>query len=65
MDGVNQWDEKGVRHGVWANYNANGLLCWRAEFNHGKYHGRCEIYDEQGIVVYRVVYENGKIVTPS
>jgi antitoxin component YwqK of YwqJK toxin-antitoxin module len=53
---INQYNEKGNRHGYWEIYWPNGTVCFKGSYNNGIKIGYCEIYWENGELRQQIFY---------
>jgi len=55
---VNQFDEKGQKHGIWETYREEGQLWYRVNCIHGKKEGLAETFYRNGQICVREYYVN-------
>ena len=58
---MNEYNDKGERHGPWEVYHDNGNLWYKKNYVNGKEHGLCELYHSNGNPMYKKNYVNGKL----
>ena len=56
---MNEFNDKGERHGLWENYLPNGQLSFRTEYFNDKRHGFYEEYSEDKLR-WKGEYQNGE-----
>ena len=56
---MNEFNDKGERHGPWEEYSVNGTLFYRENYINGKKHGLCECYYSNGNLMDKENYING------
>lgn len=57
---MNEYNDKGERHGPWVFY-LNGKLGYKTNYVNGKRHGLCEDYYYNGNLSFKGNYINGKM----
>ena len=58
---MNQYNDKGQRHGPWERYWSNGNPWYKTNYINGNEHGLCEdYYCSNGNLSYKANYVNGK-----
>ena len=60
MSKINQFNEKGERHGLWKDYHSNGQIQYKITYANGKRHGLWEYYYLSGQLLEKGTYVNGK-----
>ena len=60
MSKINQYNEKGERHGLWEQYHSNGKLRIKCTYVNGQLHGLWEKYWNNGQLWEKGTYINGK-----
>lgn len=59
MTEINQYNEKGERHGYWEVYYGKGKLHYKGNYHNGKAHGYWENYHTNGNLWFKGDYNNG------
>jgi antitoxin component YwqK of YwqJK toxin-antitoxin module len=47
---MNQFNDKGQKHGYWEDYWSNGSLFYKGNFINGERSGHWELYNENGVL---------------
>ena len=55
---MNEYNDKGEKHGSWESNHINGNLWYKENYINGKKHGLYEIYYYNGNLDYKVNYVN-------
>jgi len=62
---VNQLNNAGEPHGNWVTFHENGILKKRQHYKNGLLHDEQETYNEQGELISKGIYDNGKFLPHS
>jgi antitoxin component YwqK of YwqJK toxin-antitoxin module len=58
MTKINQYNEKGQKHGYWELYWSNGNPCFKGNYDNGQPDGYWEVYHQNGNLNYKGNYNN-------
>jgi len=61
-DRINRSDNKGLKQGVWKEFYPNGSIKSEKNYKDDQLHGYYKEYDNRGILVLTMLYDNGSIV---
>jgi len=59
---INRTDNKGLKQGVWKDFYPNGSVKSEKSYRDNMLHGYYKEYDNRGILVMTMLYENGAVV---